>query len=67
MGAQIDRNAPSGGWERSDFAMTVSELEIHEALMAISRLLDGADIGPLTRRALARAAYTLRTETRNGS
>jgi len=64
---QIDGHTVYGEWDRSDFAMTVAEIEIHEALMAISRLLDGADIGPLTRRALARAAYTLRTETRNGS
>ena len=67
MSAQIDRNNLFEAWERSDFAMTVAELEVHEALMAISRLLDGNDIGPLARRALARAAYTLRAETRNGS
>ena len=67
MGAQIDRDALSGAWERSDFAMTVSELEIHDTLVAISRLLDGSDIGPVTRRALSHAAYLLRAEMRNGS
>ena len=67
MGAQIDRNAPSGAWERSDFAMTVPELEIHETLMAISRLLDGSHIGPVARRALSHAADALRAETRKGS
>jgi hypothetical protein len=66
MSTQIERNALFGAWERSDFAMTVPELEIHEALMAISRLLDGSDIGPVARRALSHAADTLRAETRNG-
>jgi hypothetical protein len=47
--------------------MTVPELEIHEALMAISRLLDGSHIGPVARRALSLAADALRAETRNGS
>jgi hypothetical protein len=64
VGIQVDGGNVIDEWERSDFAMTVAELEIHEALMAISRLLDGEDIGPLARRALARAAYTLRTEAR---
>jgi hypothetical protein len=64
---QIDGGSVFGEWERSDFAMTVAELEIHEALMAISRLLDGEDIGPVARRALSHAADALRTETRNGS
>ncbi len=67
MSAQVDRKALSGAWERSDFAMTVPELAIHEALMAISRLLDGSDIDPVARRALSHAADALRAETRNGS
>lgn len=67
MSAQIDRNVELGVWERSAFAMTVPELEIHEALMAISRLLDGSDIGPVARRALCQAADALRAETRNRS
>jgi hypothetical protein len=67
MSAKIDRNALFGAWERSNFATTVPELEIHEALMAISRLLDGSDIGPVARRALSHAADALRAETQNGS
>jgi hypothetical protein len=67
MNAQIDRNAQFGAWERSNFAMTAPELEIHEALMAIARLLDGSDIGPAARRALSHAVDALRAEARSGS
>jgi hypothetical protein len=67
MSAQIDRNAELGAWERSNFAMTVAELELHEALMAVSRLLDGSDIGPAARRALSLAAEALRAEMRRES
>lgn len=67
MSAQIDHDAQLGAWERSHFAMTVPELEIHEALMAISRLLDGSTIGAVTRRALSQAVDALRAEARNGS
>lgn len=67
MNAQIDRNASLGPWERSHFAMTVAELEIHEALMAISRLLEGSDVGPVARRALSHAVDALRAETRSES
>ena len=64
MSAQIDGHTVFGAWERSDFAMTVAELEIHEALTAISRLLDGSHIDPVTRRALSVAVEALRAETR---
>jgi hypothetical protein len=67
MSAPIDRDAPLGPWERSHFAMTVAELEIHEALTAISRLLDGSNIGPAARRALSVAVEALRAETRSES
>jgi hypothetical protein len=65
MSAPTDRNTELGEWERSAFAMTVADLEIHEALMAISRLLDGSDIGPAARRALSLAAEALRSEMRS--
>jgi hypothetical protein len=63
MSATIDGDAPLGAWERSLFAMTVEELEIHEALTAISRLLEGSHIGPAARRALSVAVEALRAET----
>jgi len=67
MSAQIDHNAQLGAWERSNFAMTAPELEVHEALMAISRLLDGSHIGAVARCALSHALDALRAEARNGS
>ena len=67
MSAQIDRNTELGAWERSNFAMTVAELEIHEALMAISRLLDGSDICPSTRQALSLAIEALGAEMQKKS
>ena len=67
MSAPIDRNAPPDAWERSPFAMTVAELEVHEALTAVSRLLDGSNIGPVARRALSVAVEALRAETRSES
>jgi hypothetical protein len=61
------RNIESGAWERSIFAMTAADLEIHEAVMAMSRLLDGDSIGPISRRALRFALNALQVESQHGS
>lgn len=66
MKTQIDRNSRldewnpgPNEWERSHFSMTVEELEVHEAIVAMSRLLDGKYVGPIARRALRYAVNAL--------
>jgi len=66
VSSQIHRNPGVGAWERSSFAMSVQELEIHEAVLAMSRLLDGDHIGPISRRALRFALNALQVERRPG-
>ena len=46
-------------WERSHFSMSVEELEVHEAIVAMSRLLDGDHVGTIARRALRYAINAL--------
>lgn len=64
MRSPSNRNIEVGAWERSTFAMTAADLEIHEAVMAMSRLLDGDHIGPISRRALRFALNALQVESR---
>jgi len=64
VSSPIHRNPGLGDWERSSFAMTVQELEIHEAVLAMSRLLDGDHVGPISRRALRFALNALQAEPR---
>ena len=66
MSSQIHHNVEPGSWERSCFAMSAEELEIHEAVMAMSRLLDGDHIGPISRRALRFALNALQVESPRG-
>jgi len=63
MSTQSGRKLEPNGWSRSHFALTVPELEIHEAVMAMRRLLDGSHIGPISRRALRFAINALEVES----
>ena len=60
MSTQFDREIGPNEWERSCFAMSVDELEVHEAVVAMERLLDGSHIGPVARRALRFAINALK-------
>lgn len=62
MSEQFRRNPDAEGWERQAFAMTVEELEVHEAMLAIARLLDGQQVSIGTRRTLERSLRALRSE-----
>jgi len=46
-------------WDRSDFAMTVEELEIEEARIAIKRLLDRRELAGDMRETLRNALSAL--------
>ena len=64
MNPTIKRSIDPSAWERSAFAMTAADLEIHEAVMAMSRLLDGDHVGPISRRALRFALNALEVESK---
>jgi hypothetical protein len=49
-------------WERSNLTMTGSELEVQEALVAMQRVLDGAELNTEAREVLADAMSALRDE-----
>jgi hypothetical protein len=51
-----------GVWERSMFAMSGNEHEMHEAVVAMLRVLDNAGISDTARQALERAVSALRGE-----
>ena len=62
MNTQINRKSSSKVWDRSPFAMSVEELEVHEAVVTMTRLLDGKHIGPIARRALRYAINALQVD-----
>lgn len=47
-------------WQRSPFAMSAEDLDVHEAVMAIQRVLDACDLSAPAREALERAVGALR-------
>ncbi len=51
-----------GTWDRSMFAMSGNEQEIHEAVVAMLRVLEHARISDSARQALERAVGELRGE-----
>ena len=51
-----------GTWDRSMFAISGNEHEIHEAVVAMLRVLEKASISDAARQALERAVGALRGE-----
>jgi hypothetical protein len=51
-------------WERTTFAMTPTELEIHDAVVAMERVLEHCELRKTTRSALEQAVWALRGTTR---
>ena len=49
-------------WERSPFALSAAEHEVHEAIMALTRVLQHAAVSESTRFAIQGALNALRTE-----
>jgi hypothetical protein len=49
-------------WERSHFAMSAADQEVHEAIMALLRVLQHAPVSESTRFAIQRALSALRAE-----
>ena len=49
-------------WERAPFAISLSDHEIHEAVLALRRVMDNTAIGAATRIALIQAIEQLREE-----
>lgn len=47
-------------WERTAFAMTPAELEIHEAVIAMERVVEHCELRKTTRAALEHAIWALR-------
>ena len=51
-------------WERSAFAMSASDLDIHEAVMAVERVLEQCELAQSARSALEQAVAALQTRVR---
>jgi hypothetical protein len=49
-------------WERSAFALSAAEQEVHEAIMALMRVLQHTAVGESTRFAIQGALNALRAE-----
>jgi hypothetical protein len=58
----VEKGLAMSTWDRSKFAMSGSEHEIHEAVVAMLRVLENAGISDSARQALERAVGALRGE-----